>query len=170
MSVDPQSSQEWRPCDSGLLVGFARRARSERRNRVVSRVAAGAAVVLLAVSVGLWGSGRWSGNEENYFGGIACHEVGKNLPAMMAGTISDELRAKVEEHLRQCPRCQEAMRKMEAGQTSGHAANWRGRCECPQCQHRELLAIAIASTHGDSLTELLSMIDRPATSALSGRN
>ncbi|MGE3239500.1 MAG: zf-HC2 domain-containing protein [Pirellulales bacterium] len=170
MSADQQSSQEWKPCDSGYLVRFARRARFQRRKRVATWVSAGAAVVLLAVSLAVWSSGLRSGTEENYFGGIACHEVAESLPAMMAGTVSDELRAKIEEHLRHCSRCQEAMRKMEAGQASVHAAGWGQPCDCPYCQRRHQLAIEFATTERKSFAMLLSMVDRPVTPAVFGQN
>jgi hypothetical protein len=170
MNSNANQPQEWKPCDSGFLVAFANQTKSAQRRRVATRIGLGASVLLVAISLGVWSTGLWSSSEENYFGGIACHEVGENLPAMMAGTISGELRAKIEEHLRHCPRCQEAMRKMEAGHASIDGVRRRWTCECPQCQREYAQAIVNAATTKEPLGLLASAIDRPVAQAISGRN
>lgn len=38
-------------------------------------------------------------------GGLWCHEVLEHLDAYVAGTLSDELRASAEDHLRVCDHC-----------------------------------------------------------------
>ncbi len=141
MNSNSNLPQEWKPCDMGYLVAFSQRAKSVRRRRVAVRTMGGVSVMLMAVSLGLWSTGLWSGLQENYFGGIACYEVAENLPALMAGTVSNELRAKIEEHLRYCPRCQNVLEMMQARQTDVGDSGEHLACDCPQCQHRVAQAV-----------------------------
>lgn len=170
MNSNTNQPQVWKPCDSGFLVAFANQAKSARRRRIATRVSLGTSVLLVAISLGVWSAGLWSSPEENYFGGIACHEVAESLPAMMAGTISDELRAKVEEHLLHCPRCQQMMRKMEAGQASIHGVRWRWTCDCPQCQREYAQAILNATAAIEQAGLLASATDASLPGGIAGRN
>jgi hypothetical protein len=101
-------------------------------------------VIFFAVGVGVWSTGWRSSPQESYFGGIACHEVQEQMPAMLAGTLPVELKARIEAHLQQCPACREMMRKMQTGQAvaSGHHEHWAA--SCPQCRQRFAQAVVNA--------------------------
>jgi hypothetical protein len=149
MSISSKKPEEWKSCEPGYLVALSNRAKSARRRRFAVRVSTSIAVLICAAGLGLWSSGLWSTPRENYFGGIACHEVQEKMPAMMAGTLPDDLKARIEAHLLQCPACREMMQKMQAGQAVGMATreHWYG--ECPDCEWRvaDVATLAVASTH-----------------------
>jgi len=118
MSRTPKKPDEWQSCEAGFLIALSERAKSARRRRFVLRASACLAALVCAVGLGLWGAGFWSRPSENYFGGIACHEVQENMPAMLAGALPEELKARIEAHLRECPGCREMMRKMQIKQAA----------------------------------------------------
>lgn len=98
------------------------------------RASAGVAVVICAVGLGLWSAGFWSMSREAYYGGIACHEVQENMPAMVAGTLPDELRVRIEAHLRECPLCRGMMQNMQASQAATSVPFDYWTCECLECR------------------------------------
>ncbi len=141
-----KKSDHWQSCESGYLVALSERAKSARRDRLVLRATAGVAALVCGIGVALWSTGFWSIPNEAHYGGIACHEVQENMPAMIAGTLPEELKVRIESHLRQCPSCREMMQKMRAGQAVGMAGheNWPG--ECPDCQWQMADAVTLAVT------------------------
>lgn len=141
MNTKTKEPQEWKSCDSGFLVGISERAKVSRRRQSALRASVAAMVVLFAVGLGVWSTGRWSSPKEYYFGGIACHEVREHMPAMTAGTLPEELRTRIETHLRECPVCREMMQKMGAGQAAAGISQDYWTCDCRECQRQNAYAI-----------------------------
>lgn len=158
MNENSNHTESWAPCTPGTLQTFGRHAKVQRRLHGAAR-ATGIAVVLLCVTgLTVWSVGRFTGEREHYFGGIACHEVRANLEAYAMGTLSDELAKRIETHLRECPACQEFMKQMnqQASTDTTHVVN----CSCPHC--RALISHAsetqpgrLASAHFTKRVQLL---------------
>src|SRR5918992_1048988 len=142
MGIASKTPEEWQSCESGYLVALSMRAKTSRQRRFALQVGTGVAVLVFAVGVGLWSSGFWRAPGEDYFGDIACHEVHENMPAMMAGTLPADLRARIEAHLKECPACREMMQKMQAGQAAASVSHDYWTCECPECQGRLAQAVS----------------------------
>lgn len=136
MSMASKKSNQWEPCESGYLAALCERAKSARRKRRLFRAGAGAALVICGVGLGVWSSGYWSTPRENYFGGIACHEVRENMPAMMAGTLPAEVKVRMEAHLRECSACREMVQKMQNSQAATIAPHDYWACDCPDCRRK----------------------------------
>ena len=147
MGIAAKKPEEWQSCEPGYLVALSQRVKTARRRRITLPVGSSIAVLVCAAALGLWGSGFWSAPRENYFGGIACHEVQESMPAMMAGTLPDELTARIEVHLQHCPACREMMQKMQAGQTAGMASHEHWFGECPDCEWQvaDVVTLAVSS-------------------------
>ena len=134
MNTPSKQHDSWESCDAGYLVGISARAKSARRKQTALRTGAGLLAFLSVVGLGIWSTGYFLQPQENYFGGIACHELQGNMPGYMAGTLPGEVSARIDIHLQQCPICREIMQKMQEKQaaTVGQHDYWS--CECPECQ------------------------------------
>lgn len=156
---------EWKSCESGFLVSMSQRAKSARRRRLATRMSLAVAVVLVAVSLGLWTTGPRSYPGENHFGGIWCHEVKGDMAAYMAGTLPDEVKSRIEAHLRECAACREMMRKMQSGMAATQALPAIWLCDCPECQQRRALATSRVLRERRLNTTVLAASFPPAASA-----
>ena len=63
---------------------------------------------------------------------------------MLAGTLPDELMARIDAHLRECPVCQQMMKKMQAGQAAASGLHEHWVSSCPQCRQRFAEAVVNA--------------------------
>lgn len=140
MNTASDDRQEWEPCETGLLVDYANRARLAQRRRVALGGSAGAMVAVCVIGLGVLATSWWSSPREYHFGGIACHEVQENMPAMMAGTLPDDLEVRMSAHLQECPVCRKLMENMQENQASGRALRdyWvhdRSDCQPTFAQH-----------------------------------
>jgi hypothetical protein len=133
MNVNANRTDKWTPCAPGELQTFGRKAKAQSRLRGMTRVAGAAVVVLCVGGLTVWSVSRLTGERENYFGGIACHEVRANLEAYAMGTLSAELTERLETHLSECPACQEFRKLMSQQQVSTESSH-TARCSCPHCR------------------------------------
>lgn len=115
MSNRPLDESAWDGCPQGTLVELARRRRGQRRQRSLARGTAALALCLAVAAGLLWIAPRAGlGPSENYFGGIACSEVGRLLPQYMDQRLEDPVLAdKIRQHLAECSVCQERVRQMQ---------------------------------------------------------
>lgn len=165
MNTKSKKLEDWKSCDSGFLVAFSERAKSARDRRIATRSSIAAFAVVFAVVLGVGSMRMWLNPRENHFGGIACHEVQENMQAMMAGAISDELRTRIEAHLRECPICREMMQKMSAGHAAAGVSHDFWTCDCPECQRplaHATLQVAQSARMGESV---LAMSTPPGLAA-----
>lgn len=141
MSANRNESGDWLPCPPGLLSDCGTRARSRRQRRVIVR-AVTASLLLVLVGVGSWTLLRGRPDGENHFGGIACTEVRANMPAFMAGTLSQDVVSRIRAHLDQCPACQKLMQNMPKMQTTRWfpASAELSPCMCEACQRGRFVA------------------------------
>lgn len=109
---EPELTTEWKVCPAGTLETAVRKASRRARLR---RYLPGAAVVV-AVVVGLsliWLSRGSSdlpalpSNVDYYYGGIACSDVVLREQDYVAGILDAETRSRIDEHLRDCPKCRQ---------------------------------------------------------------
>lgn len=163
MKTPPNPSETWEPCATGLLTGVAARGKSVRRRRAVVKVGIGAALLSAVVGVAAWTGGWGRGPRENYFGGIACREVGANLGAYASGSLAPELKSKIDVHLLNCPMCQERLREMQAVPAAPTQASATPACDCPECRRLQQLAMR---SHGKASNDALALsMSRPGASA-----
>lgn len=78
--------------------------------------------------------------QENHFGGIACHEVREQIDAYVAGALPQDVKSRIDAHLRQCALCQKMMRDMPAMQAAVWPPSTLPECECPECRSQRQLA------------------------------
>jgi len=93
-------NQGWSPCPAGELTRLGNKVRSRRQRRVFlqSAAAAGAA--------GLGGLAWWLAVPgEPPLGGLNCTQVQELAKPYAAGTLGEEMRKKVRQHLAECPQC-----------------------------------------------------------------
>jgi anti-sigma factor RsiW len=89
---------------------LATRLRLRRRRRLFLRsAAAAAAVVVIAGGGGL----LWLAPGDPRPGGLSCAEVEKLVDAYAKSTLDEATRAKVRQHVAQCPRCGPQFRAMD---------------------------------------------------------
>ncbi len=118
MKATSDETQSWEPCQVGLLVGCSRRAKSAQTRKTLAQIGGGVLAVILVVGLGAWSANGWRHQDEHHFGGIACSEVQKSIPSMMAGDLPDDVLQRVKIHLEECPICQEIAAKMQAQQAT----------------------------------------------------
>lgn len=116
-------NESWEPCESGLLVGCANQAKSAKNRKTATQVGSGVATLLVAVGLVAWSVNYWNRPNEYHFGGIACHEVHENVPAMIAGTLPEDVMQRMQVHLKECPMCQKMMAEMNGQQASREQAS-----------------------------------------------
>lgn len=118
MTQQHETHDDWSPCPPGTLTNLAGRLKDQHRSRQRKKIAAAAAAMLaMAWGVTLWFATQPS-VDSNGYGGVSCVDVRSFLPQMAAGTISEEVRSKVEIHLTKCPACAELARRIQITQTS----------------------------------------------------
>lgn len=141
MSSNANDSGDWLPCPPGLLRERGLQARSVRQRQTVVK-AVGASLLVILVGIGAWSILGQLTDREKHFGGIACFEVRANMPGFMAGTLAEDVAARMRVHLDQCPDCQELMRNMPKMQAaSGFAGSADPEdCQCEACRRDRLLA------------------------------
>lgn len=115
---------DWIECPAGTLQGLAGRLHRRRRNRQALKGAATVCMLFIAVAAG-WVATRPTAPGEFPFGGIACADVHHSLSAYAKGELAPDVTEKVEMHLAECPRCQEALRRLQEESTPQAASNWR---------------------------------------------
>jgi len=132
MNNSSRPPDDWEPCQPGFLSAISQQAKARRRRRAALFAGPAAVAVLAAVVVGGWGTGLWFAPQENYFGGIACHEVQENLARFVAHNLPEELTQRVEAHLRECPACQKLLQQMQNNQaaTAPYHDRWVGDWLC----------------------------------------
>jgi hypothetical protein len=101
----------WQPCPEGTISGMVRRLERQRRMAVTSKVAAGAGVLLVAVSIWFFspGFGLLQSGDGRPHGGISCREVLQHRSAWVSGELArtdPELAEHIRIHLAQCPPCE----------------------------------------------------------------
>lgn len=115
MQSSQESHDDWGPCPRGELERAAGRLRVRKLRRVAGPIAAVAALLVIAVGIGLLAA-RVSAPPGRYdFGGIKCAEVHDLLPRLLAGTLDPRQTEQVRLHLAQCPICKPlAEQKLQA--------------------------------------------------------
>jgi Putative zinc-finger len=106
MTKPDQPYDQWQPVPKGTLAKYASRYARRSANR---RWAAGigiAAMALLAIFVFNPSQPGRQLSEPNY-GGITCSQVRENLSAYKSASVDASTRSRIDEHLRQCPICQQ---------------------------------------------------------------
>jgi hypothetical protein len=83
---------------------LAHKLRARRRRRLFLRSAVGV-VGAAAAAGGLWVGWTLYESADYTYGGVSCTEVQKLASQFGRGELSEELSAKVRNHVRQCPRC-----------------------------------------------------------------
>jgi len=118
MISDSNNKETWEACPPGTLQAYARTAKAKRQRRNVVRATGAVAAIVCMIGLTLWSVGRFSGEHQYYFGGIACRDVRSNLEAFASGTLPEEMADRIETHLAECPACQELMRQMKQQERS----------------------------------------------------
>lgn len=113
MANGSQDRDNWQECPAGTLQNYARRYKRNQRIQGLARTASAAGVVLAFVGLTWWSVGRWTGEQEYHFGGIACSDVQANIQAYAMGSLPEETTKRIRAHLGECPVCQEMMRRMQ---------------------------------------------------------
>lgn len=144
MSAKNRSTEDWKPCPPGSLVGFAGHERTRQRRRFLAK-ASGVAAVLLLVGSAVVLNWRPARLAEPNFGGITCTEVRANAAQYMAGRLEADLAQQISLHLEQCPHCQRFWLEM-ASETMGQVSlstplRSSETCGCEACRPRQLLAM-----------------------------
>jgi len=133
MNTDSNKAETWSPCAPGTLEAFGRASKAKRRLRVATRVTGSAVAVLLIAGLSVWSVNSLTKPREFYFGGIGCRDVRDNLGGFAMGTLPDELSQRIQAHLKECPACQEVMKRMDQPQASINDRPLTG-CRCEDCQ------------------------------------
>ncbi len=102
--TEPQSTDNWTPCEPGELVAHGRRARSALRRRQALRIGAGLVTAGCFVLAVVWGAGGFRMGGDRY-ADISCREFREHIPHYLAGTISDDEQDQFEAHMDHCPSC-----------------------------------------------------------------
>ncbi|MGD9856464.1 MAG: zf-HC2 domain-containing protein [Planctomycetaceae bacterium] len=113
MANGSQQRDDWQECPPGTLQGYARRYKRSQQTQGLARASGAAAVVLAFAGLTWWSAGRWSGEREYHFGGIACSAVQSNIAAYAMGSLPEETTERIRAHLSECPVCQEMLRRMQ---------------------------------------------------------
>ena len=121
MKTPPESPPSWEPLEAGWLAKVARAKQDRlRRRAALQKLGVGlGAGVLLGVGWAAWNR-RVSLQGPDY-GGLACHEVVRQLPDYLEQRLPEPVRQQMETHLAQCPKCQAVLRRMQAA-ASGTAS------------------------------------------------
>jgi hypothetical protein len=142
MPDNTNSEGRWETCPPRTLVRYGTRHRSQlRRRRAVLGAVAATAVLAVAAPWSVFRAVEPGPDDafcrpEYRFGGISCSEVRPVLPDLLAGTLDEELAARVEIHVGLCPQCSALARRMMPGQSSISPSSRRPRHHvCSHCLH-----------------------------------
>lgn len=121
MKTPPESSSSWEPLEAGWLpqVAQARQDRLRRRAALQKLGVGIGAGVLLGAGWALWD--RRTPPQGPDYGGLACHEVARQLPDYLQQRLPEPVRLQMDAHLAHCPKCQAALQRMQAA-ASGPAS------------------------------------------------
>ncbi len=105
MSTEPEN---WDPCPQGELTKTVQARTSQRRRKVIDRVAVVAATLMVLIAVGGYTLGTFTPEPPpgGRFGGLACTQVAELLPSYIAGETEAKTTENVAVHLKNCPHCQ----------------------------------------------------------------
>jgi hypothetical protein len=109
------SDSTWSACPSGELRMLSQRLKRERRARAVLRATGASATAVLTVSLGAWLFVTAAPRAQA--ARITCPDVHGCAEQYLAGTLDDNLKARVELHLARCRKCRDWL---EAQRHSGH--------------------------------------------------
>jgi hypothetical protein len=104
-------NDQWRPCQSGELVGLAQRLNRRRHRRQF--LLAFSALTIGAVGM-VGGALIWSKPqemEEYRFAGIGCSEVHELVMRGRFDQLSPEIRRQLRHHVQECPHCGPRLRE-----------------------------------------------------------
>lgn len=121
MKTPPEPPPSWEPLEPGWLPQVAKARQGRLRRRAALRklgVGLGAGV-LLGAGWALWD--RRTLLQGPDYGGLACHEVVRQLPDYLQQRLAEPVRQQMETHLAHCPKCQAVLRRMQAA-ASGTAS------------------------------------------------
>ncbi len=114
MNTAPTNQDPWDACLPGELHRMVVRVKTRRRRRFLKQLG-GAAAAVFVVGAGAYVTGRWLRRPTEYhFGGIACREVKRQVSDYRAKRLAPGLMRRISIHLRECPLCGPAYRRMTA--------------------------------------------------------
>lgn len=118
MDANKVTNDQWNACGTGEVQQLVGRLQTRRRMRTARRAGAAAAGLLLLLSAGYFladGSSKTvpnAGVPDHEINGIVCSEVLEHAEEYMAGTLDDDLQARIRGHLKSCAYCRERIETM----------------------------------------------------------
>jgi hypothetical protein len=118
ITLSDSSQDVWQECEPGTLGRYAVRAQSRILVRRITKGVGIATLCLMAVFAWTaYGPQINAGAEPNY-GGIVCSKVKSDSKSYLAGTLDPNTNAKIDLHLKHCPRCLAWMNQLRSAQAN----------------------------------------------------
>ncbi|MEQ8790622.1 MAG: zf-HC2 domain-containing protein [Pirellulaceae bacterium] len=115
-----QHDDNWDACPDGELSRMVGQIRAARQRRITNRAAAGAATLLIALTVvGLTASWLGGGAQAEQPAPIACPRVRELLPAYTQAKLDSDLNKRIAHHLEHCPRCRQLNEQLQQQAAAG---------------------------------------------------
>jgi hypothetical protein len=112
MSTSDRISEDWQSCPPGELQRLPGTIRIRERRKFLNQVARATAGILL---LGIGGYVAWDladSDAKGLPGGLACQDVMDRLTDYQASRLSPQMARRVAVHLKNCPDCSAAYRRM----------------------------------------------------------
>jgi len=114
--------QDWQACPDDELSRMLSRIRTQRRKRLMRRVAGVMSVVVCMVFVGDWALNNSDMNfpgshksNDRYLGGTTCTQVMEQMPSYIRGDLPEEILPSFLAHLELCPNCRQVYENKKRG-------------------------------------------------------